>query len=217
MPDLHYTLLADGPSDRVLIPILNWLIHQQGVKGLILPEVADLGRFRHPPRVLSERIIAAWQLYPCDVLFIHRDAEREPLDRRAGEIQAGYDEARRRISSLPPLARVIPVRMTEAWLLFDEVALRRAAGNRRGRTRLDLPRLDSIEAIPDPKQLLHRLLRQASGLSPSRQRDIDIRLFVQALVDRIEDFAPLRALTAFRKLEEEVRQVVHAHGWDRDD
>ena len=45
---------------------------------------------------------------------------------------------------------VIPVRMTEAWLLIDELALRRAAGNPNGRNPLDLPALKDLEALPEP-------------------------------------------------------------------
>ena len=48
--------------------------------------------------------------------------------------------------------------MTESWLLFNEPALRRAADNPLGRTMLELPRARDVEAIPDPKALLHRLL-----------------------------------------------------------
>ena len=42
------------------------------------------------PRGLSERIRAAVELYPCDLLFIHRDAEGEPPPRmrnRDGRLQ----------------------------------------------------------------------------------------------------------------------------------
>jgi hypothetical protein len=43
-------------------------------------------------------------------------------------------------------------------------ALRRAAGNPAGRSPLSLPPLSKIEAIPDPKETLHELLRVATEL-----------------------------------------------------
>lgn len=35
MNELRYTLLSDGPSDRALLPILTWLLRQNGVTGAI--------------------------------------------------------------------------------------------------------------------------------------------------------------------------------------
>lgn len=59
-----------------------------------------------------------------------------------------------------PHVCVIPVRMTEAWLLFDEAAIRQAAGNRLGRAPLALPPLDEVEQEPDPKSLLYEACAQ---------------------------------------------------------
>lgn len=64
---------------------------------------------------------------------------------------------------------VVPVRMTEAWLLFDQLSIRAAAGNPRGVEELNLPKLDTIENIPDPKATLYKALTLASGLSTRRR------------------------------------------------
>ena len=53
---------------------------------------------------------------------------------------------------------VIPVRMTEAWLLIDEKAIRIAAGNRNGTEILEIPKLHELESLPDPKKLLYELI-----------------------------------------------------------
>lgn len=57
---------------------------------------------------------------------------------------------------------IVPVRMQEPWLLFDEQAIRRAAGNPGGKTALPLPRLTQLESLPDPKETLYGLLVAAS-------------------------------------------------------
>ena len=118
---MKFTLLADGSSDRVLIPLLCWCLRRAGLEN-ISSEWADAGRMP-VARDLAERVAHAVDLYPCDLLFVHRDAEGEdPAVRR--------DEIRRAASALKySLVPVIPVRMTEAWLLFDERAIRLAAGN----------------------------------------------------------------------------------------
>ena len=58
---------------------------------------------------------------------------------------------------------VIPVRTTEAWLLLDEAAIRRVAGNPRGRQPLRLPRPSQVENVSDPKETLRNALADASG------------------------------------------------------
>jgi hypothetical protein len=90
--------------------------------------------------------------------------------------------------------------MTEAWLLFDDAAIRRAAGNPNGTMPLGLPPLKSVESLPDPKSILHEALRVASNRSGRRRKQLhpDIR----RLADLIDDFAPLRGVPSFRAFEE---------------
>lgn len=52
------------------------------------------------------------------------------------------------------IVAAVPVRMIEAWLLFDESAIRLAAGNPNGTTPLGLPGMPRAESVPDPKLLL---------------------------------------------------------------
>lgn len=155
---MRFTLLSDGSSDRALIPILAWLLRRH-TEELFEPQWADLRGLPKPPKILAERIATALDLYPCDLLFIHRDAEREPHASRVAEIRAALAEN----SGLPAAICVVPVRMQEAWLLFDETALRKAAGRPTGQHPLGLPKLSEIEQEADPKQRLHTLLRAAGG------------------------------------------------------
>ena len=216
MPDLRFTLLPEGSSDRALIPLLTWLLRDIGVGHAIQSNLADVWRLREKPRGLTEKIIRSIELYPCDLLFIHRDADREPQEARVTEIQEAVQDAQQSIS-VSPVVCVVPVRMQEAWLLFDAAAIRRAAGNPNGRETLGLPELRRVENLPDPKTELYNLIRTASGLTGHRLR----RLKVQALSSRasqvsgyIEDFSPLRALSAFRQLETQLRAVVSEQGWN---
>jgi hypothetical protein len=69
-------LVADGTSDRVLLPILTWSLKQHDVD-TVMAQWADLSRIHRPPD-LRGRLKAALDLYPCDVLFVHRDSEGQP-------------------------------------------------------------------------------------------------------------------------------------------
>lgn len=215
MPDLRYTLLPEGSSDRALIPLLTWLLRDIGVSRAIQSNLADVWRLREKPRGVREKIVRSIELYPCDLLFVHRDADRDPPEARVDEIQDAVEEARQEIE-VSPVICVVPVRMQEAWLLFDAAAIRRAAGNPNGREELRLPELRRIESLSDPKTHLYDLIRIASGLTGRRLK----RMKVRALSSRasqvsgyIEDFSPLRALPAFRHLETNLRAVVNEQGW----
>lgn len=199
---LTFTLLSDGSSDRALLPVLRWVLRQSSTLPL-QSQWADLRHSRRPPRTLAERIRAALELFPCDLLFIHRDAEGEPWQTRIEEIQRHLPEPHD-----PPAVCVVPVRMQEAWLLFDENALRLAADNPRGRVPLSMPDPGDLEAIPDPKDLLFTLLRTASDLKGRRLHRLNVPERVHRLADLIEDFSPLRRLSAFQALEEDVRRIL---------
>jgi hypothetical protein len=201
MSSLRFTLLSDGSSDQMLIPVLEWLLHQQGLQQYWRFTWADLGCFPSPPKTLDKRIETALDHYPCDLLFIHRDAERETPQVRGGEIEVAIQATG---STVPPHVCVIPVRMTEAWFLIDEQALRWAAGNPNGRTPLKLPSITQLENIPNPKDELHRLLKDASESKGRRLRQFNVQERARRLADLIEDFSPLRKLSAFQELENAV-------------
>jgi len=98
-------------------------------------------------------------------------------------------------------------------LLFDEQAIRWAAGNPHGRASLVLPPLTMLAQLPDAKRLLYDLLREASGLTDRRRRQFRALTRARRVAEAINDFSPLRMLCAFRRLEDEIRHVVHTHGW----
>jgi hypothetical protein len=96
MDEIRYTLISDGPSDRSLLPILTWALRERGEMSRIQAEWADLRRLPQPPQTLHERILSAIDLFPCDLLFVHRDAEREDPEHRYKEIRSALHEATQR-------------------------------------------------------------------------------------------------------------------------
>jgi hypothetical protein len=213
MMELRYTLLSDGSSDRALIPILNWLLKTHLNECAIQPQWADLRPFDKSLRnTFEKRIKLSLELYPCELLFIHRDAEKDPHESRANEIRTAVTQGASFISV--PTVCVVPVRMTEAWLLFDIVALRKAASNPNGKTQLHLPDIKKLEHEPDPKNVLYELLRQASGLSSRRLRKFSASDCTHRVSELINDFRPLFVLPAFAALESELQNVIERQGWN---
>lgn len=217
MEGLRFTLVADGSSDRALLPVLTWLLHQHCEGIPIQPEFSDLRRLRNPPRDLFQRIDKSMELYPCDLLFVHRDAEGELVEKRQEEIREALERSER--GKTLPVVCVVPVRMQEAWLLIDESALKRAAGNPASRRKLPMPPVRRLEELPDPKRVLHDLLRKASDRQGPRQLrrfNRDLGRCVQLVAEHIGDFGLLRGLAAFRELEDQVichrkRIAMNAH------
>jgi hypothetical protein len=205
--NIQYTLLSEGSSDQALLPILSFVLREQGAE-TVESQWADIGRLREPPQALPDQIRTAVELYPCDVLFVHRDADRVGHDFRREEIIRGLNAADIDVPSIC----VVPVRMTETWLLIDEGAIREAAGRPRGRTVLNLPQQRRLEEQANPKAALHQALRDASELRGRRLRDFPVTQRVRRVAELIGDYGVMRDLSAFRALEQEVRVVLDQLG-----
>jgi hypothetical protein len=196
---IRATLVTDGSSDIALVRPLEWLCAQWTDEEVPI-HWADLRGIsgRHP--TLQDRLSTAVHLYPCDLLFVHRDAEHQRADLRYEEIKIANNTGR-------PHVCVVPVRMQEAWLLLDEPALREAAGRPSGTNALNLPPAERWESLPNPKDVLHTALRAASGASGRRAKTFRPTQAVHRLADLVTDWSPLRRLSAFRRLENDVKDA----------
>lgn len=193
MTILACTLVPDGSSDICLVPIIEWALREKSPQLEFRIEVA---KYLPPIRSgLRARVEKALKLFPCDVLLVHRDAEARPLSERR-------DEIRRECDGLTlHLVSVVPVRMTEAWLLSDETAIRKAANNPNGTCELDIPTADRWERISDPKEFLFGALRTATELGARRRQRFDVhraRLSVSRLTSNFDE---LRNIDSFREFE----------------
>jgi hypothetical protein len=194
------TLLTDGASDVVLVRILKWLIAQQTAAEV---EVlwADLRGLRRKPEGLVQRIAAAIEIYPCQILFVHRDAENQEPELRYREVATAAPNGLAHVA-------IVPVRMQEAWLLHDEAALREAAGRPSGRNPLNLPSPDRWERLPDPKSTLHDALLLASGATGRRAKQFNPAAATHRMADLVTDWSQLRRLSAFKRLEDDTRSAL---------
>jgi hypothetical protein len=176
----------------------------------IQPEWADLGRLPIPPKDLSSKIKQSIDLYPCDLLFVHRDAENLSYIQRKNEIISALSNIS--LANTQSIC-VVPIRMTEAWLLINETALRRAAGNVNGQKPLELPHSSLLEQHSDPKRLLYDLLKAASERKGRRLSNFPVGQSALLVAEYIDDFSPLRNLSAFRSLEVDLEEIVMVNQW----
>ena len=211
-PLLRSTLVAEGNSDAVLCKHLTWLLREQALKSRVEPTTFPDSRTYSTVSKgdLANRMLLAYQAYPCEILFVHRDADSVDSQPRHHEIRQAYISVQDR---LPATVAVVPVQETEAWLLFDEAAIRYVADNPTGKEPLNLPANKTIEKLKHPKEKLYEILRTANRRSGMEQRHFRPEDAVRRIPDRITTYQPLRSLKAFRALEAEIRALVQQHGW----
>jgi hypothetical protein len=189
------TLIAEGSSDQALVPLIEFVLD-------VHCSIPHITTFAHDVLVgpLRDRVARAMALHPCDMLFVHRDADRAAVSEREEEIHAAVAD-----SGVPAHVCVVPVRMTEAWLLADEVAIRRAAGNVSGRASLGIPPIAKLEAQADPKGLLFAALEKATELGSQRIRRFDRNQARRQVSGFMADPSVLRGLASFAHFESQVR------------
>ncbi|MBL8241496.1 MAG: DUF4276 family protein [Bryobacterales bacterium] len=205
MKIVRFTISADTTSDAALKPILEWTIRRDlpAIEPAI--EFVDYSRIGRPPGGLDRRIKAALQSFPCDVLVVHRDAETQSPMQRQQEIESAVFQTDAKL----PFVAVIPIRMTEAWLLFDESTIRHASSNPNGRHPLGLPAPTRWESIPDPKCILHDALKSATGFTGRRLRTFRPERQVHRVAELVRDFSPLEPLDGFKRFRESLAAALH--------
>ncbi len=204
---IRYTLIADGSSDKTLLNIIKWLLDD------LYPKIPNKGTFadfrphQSPPqnKDIKSRVRFATDYFPFDILFYHRDAESNTktiIEERLQEIQSQLPA-----HNISNTVCLIPIKMMEAWLLFDKNAIKKAAGNRNYKAEIKLPTLKQVENI-NPKVVLHDLLKQVSGLKGRQLKNFNVHQAVHLVAQNIENFNVLRQLPAFRKFETELKHKV---------
>jgi len=199
---LTCTLITDGSSDKMLLQPIIWLLRNHLPDRQIDIRYADLSRMPKKAK-LAFRLKSAYELFPCDLLFIHRDAEKMSYEERTQEISDAYIASGLTV----PYIEVIPIRMTEAWMMHDEEAIRLAADNPNGRVNITLPDPKTLHRLSDPKADLEAALIKASELNKRRLKKFKPRQRMHRLSELIGDFTPLRAQTSFQNLEQNIIEL----------
>lgn len=194
-------MACEGASDAGLIPHIQRLIMDSG-----RPQAEGESWFYGNP--LEKKIRTGLQVAEntVDVLFVHRDANSAGAEERLREIANAVG----RVTD-GTWVGVVPVRMTEAWLLLDEVAIRTAVGRPHGRTPLHLLTPREAERRADPKRILADAFLAASDATGRRRQRIerDFSRLRRRLLEGLPIHGPLVQL---KFLEEISRRHTPCHG-----
>ncbi len=207
---MRYVLVSEGKSDKMLLQPIEWLLSQH-CQGDYSGYWADPSSLDDRSRELHIRMREVKKYYPSDIAFVHRDTDTFTINDRAAEIASGVSDSEYET----PYVCLIPKRMTEAWFLFDQQAIKQAADKPRSSTRLILPTSNEAQRRADPKALLEKALIDASELSGRKldqfKSDISKR---KMLVSRfINDYSPLRSHASFQLFEQGLSNLIRAQGW----
>ena len=209
--EVRFALLCEGSSDQALAAHLRKLLSHCGAREVVGTAI-PFGRVRppknRPGNLLARRIDTVLITDSAlDLVFIHRDANAVGHAARVSEIEEIMRGVRQGSDWLP----VIPVRTTEAWLLLDEAAIRRVAGNPRGNQALRLPKPSQVENVADPKETLRKALAEASGKQGRRLNTVrkSFNQHRRILLEQLPVGGALEQVPAWRFLERQVSAFVH--------
>ncbi len=104
---MRTALLGEGNTDRALLPIVRWVL-MRATPTPATVEWVDLTRIAGGGGLVG-KVRQGLEVNPCDVLFVHRDADNQPPQWR-------YDEVTAAVGGHAHVA-VVPIRTTETWLL----------------------------------------------------------------------------------------------------
>jgi len=208
-PAIRFILLCEGGSDRALTRHLEELLVSCGAPAAVgiaiaLSTVRDPGGGGSMLERKMGAVLAAETEY--DLLFVHRDAAAAGPEARAKEIAEASANLALNVSRVP----IVPVRTTEAWILLDEAAIRRVAGNPRGKQPLDLPKPSNVEHLANPKGALAMALAAASGCRGNRLRKFKNRFgqHRQILLEQLPVGGALDHVPAWTRLRQAVSALV---------
>jgi hypothetical protein len=133
-----------------------------------------------------------------DLVVCHRDADNQGVERRKLEMTTALTEAEFGSYLVP----IVPVRMTEAWLLLDEHAIRTVAGVPSGTTDLNLPKVHEVEGIANPKKLLEETILRAANVKGRRRAQLARRFpnNRRQLLERLNVDGPVTELSSWKDL-----------------
>jgi hypothetical protein len=194
---MRVAVVGEGSDDRHLVAIIEWMARELEIDA----EVVWGGHGHDIARSVADAEVST----DPDIICVHRDADsRAGRDARRTEIR---DKTR---AAAAMIVCAVPVQELEAWLLFDESAIRRAVSKPKGRAELGLPALSAIERRAHPKEILESALRTAAefGAGSRAARNFHFGKTKAALVGLIDDFARLRELSAFSEFETDFRDAV---------
>ncbi len=204
--------LCEGSSDTGLRFHIEAIAAEAGRE--VKVDTPDLARLpQRPGNSVKDKLRAVQWLsdgkQTYDLVIVHRDADREPPENRRREIAEAVAEVSPGLAHVP----MIPVRMLEAWLLLDHLAIREVAGNPRGRVQLDLPNVGGAESVANPKAQLKQAIATASEERGQRLHKLQTRFPANRarLLQMLDREGPVKQLPSWQSFTRDLHEALSHH------
>ena len=224
MTALVLALYAEGHADEGFLPVVIQRTAEQVLarRGRTIVDVLEPISLNHTidrqfPTRVDRMLEAARRASGYHALIVHADADYPSPDRALLERfipgQTRVRQARQAQESVCEyLVPIIPVQMTEAWMLADPDALREVIGVRLALEALGTPaHPHQVESDPDPKQTLNVVIQNALAQRSHRRRRIALGAVYEPLARQI-DLAKLGSVPAYTEFVTDLTQTLIALG-----
>jgi hypothetical protein len=218
MESIAVALYAEGSTDQLFLPDLirrtvKQSLSQSGQPYIDVKPVDPIG-FSKTGMKQDECILQAAR-YAADynILIVHADADHRTADRALKErFHPGYILVQQTKEGVCRcILPIVPVQMTEAWMLADPEALRAALGTSKKAQDPGLPaKAKLVETDSDPKQTLKMLISRANTHRP-RHRHIELHS-LYAILGRTIDLSRLRNVPAYQRFGHDLVDAFKAIG-----
>ncbi|OAD20074.1 hypothetical protein THIOM_004244 [Candidatus Thiomargarita nelsonii] len=182
----HTTLVigfyAEGPTDirflsKVILRTTEQIILNRSSSVISVLEPFPIEVDKTGDRV-QEILQAATKAAGYNILIIHADAD-DKTDKKAFKerINPGFQSVQQDENEefCKNLVAIVPVQMTEAWMVADKEALKEELGTQKNNQELGLTfPLKQVEKIADPKSKIQEIIRIAFKDLPARRRKVQI-------------------------------------------
>ena len=199
---MRFLLVCEDNSDTPLAAHIQRLLETFGHRQVAF-DTSTYGR------QLVDKVRNGLKLAPhYDLLFVHRDSDNARPEARYGEITIAVQDA----PFDGPWVGIVPVRTTEAWLLLDETAIRKAIRKPNARGSLTLPTPGEIERRADPGEILATALLDASETRGRRREDTrrDLPSLRRYLLENLPVGGPLEQLPSWVRFRDDTVTALQA-------
>jgi len=208
---VYFIFIGEGSSDNGLKSHLENLCLLCGASEAagVLLDYAQIPKRELKDRTVKSKVECALALEPnANLIFVHRDSDSRDSSARYQEINQALEE----LNHPRAYVAVVPVQETEAWLLADQQAIRDKAGNPNGTNKLNIPKVNNIERLANPKELLSQALVDASDLS-GRRLDKLKQSFGKIRFSLLNELSPtgnVSSLPSWQRLKEDTNHAIRS-------
>lgn len=207
MEELRLALYAEGTTDEQFLPSIlqrtcEQLIAKNNQTAMNILDPKVIAKNKNIAKRDESILQAARDAFDFHILVIHADADSHTQERALQErFQPGHKLVQLSNEQVcKNLVPIVPIYMTEAWLLADNDALRQVIGTNMKAQELGLlQKAKLIETDSNPKQTLKNIVQKAYANRSKRHQQVDLSIIYRSLGRsiRLEQLGNLKAYNQF--------------------